>query len=353
MSIDWIAGAVPVPDEAAREQARARQARLTKPLGSLGRLEDVAVTLAALGNGETLAVEPVFISVFAADHGVTAASISAYPREVTVQMLHNFATGGGAVNVLARLLDAQLEVIDLGTANDPGPIQGVRSQRAGNGTANLRFEDAMQPEQLAFALDAGRQAAGRANELGTRLFIGGEMGIGNTTAASALAAALLDSDAAAVSGPGTGLDTAGVARKAQVIAQALTRYRGQGSVEPLTALQALGGFEIAALVGAYIACAQHGIPVLVDGFISGAAALAAVAIKPDIAPWLLYSHHSAEPGHRLILDALGAKPLLDLGMRLGEGSGAAATVPLLRLAVALHNRMATFDQAGVSRGDDA
>ena len=365
----WTTAPAPAADQAAADQARQRQTRLTKPLGSLGRLEDIAVTLAALAHGREPAVDPVCITVFAADHGVAAADsgagVSAYPAEVTVQMLHNFAAGGAAISVLARLLDATLEVVDVGTATCPGtgpgtgstagPIPGVLHHRAGNGTADLRHSDAMTTQQLQTALQAGQQAAERAHKRKARLFVGGDMGIGNSTAAAALAAALLDASADALTGPGTGLDAQGVARKAAVIATALTRYRGQSAQTPArtprSALQALGGFEIAALVGAYIRCAQLHLPVLVDGFITGAAALAAVRINPSITPWLLYSHRSAEPGHQLILQALDADPLLDLGLRLGEGSGAAASVPLLRIAAALHNCMATFDEAGVSEGD--
>lgn len=350
MSGDWIHRPAPAPDRQARQRARQHQRQLTKPLGSLGRLEELAITLAGFGADGRPGVDPVTISVFAADHGVSRAGVSAYPTEVTVQMLHNFATGGAAINVLARLLDAHLEVIDLGTATDPGPIAGVLRQRIGDGTANLRDRDAMAPEQLRAALDAGRAAADRALARGAGLFIGGEMGIGNSTAAAALTAALLDLDATRVSGPGTGLDPAGVARKGALIDAALRRYRAGPRATPSDALRALGGFEIAALAGAYVRCAQHRVPVLVDGFIAGSAALAAVAINPSAGAWLLYSHRSAEPGHAPILDTLGATPLLDLRMRLGEGSGAAAAVPLLRIAAALHNRMATFAEAGVNDG---
>ena len=355
MTQHWTTTPAPAPDQTAAEQARQRQTRLTKPLGSLGRLEDIAVTLAGLANGREPGVDPLSITVFAADHGVAAAAsgadVSAYPAEVTVQMLHNFANGGAAISVLARLLDATLEVVDVGTATDPGPIVGVLRHRAGTGSADLRYADAIAPAQLDIALQAGQQAAERAHKREARLFVGGEMGIGNSTAAAALCAALLNATAAALTGPGTGLDQYGVARKSAVINTALARYRSQPRQTPIQALQALGGFEIAALVGAYIRCAQRQIPVLVDGFITGAAALTAVAINPSTAPWLLYSHRSAEPGHQLILAALDAAPLLDLGMRLGEGSGAAASVPLLRIAATLHNCMATFDEAGVSDGD--
>ena len=355
MNLDWIEQTLPDPDQQAREQALRHQTRLTKPPGSLGRLEELAVTLCGLGRGDP-SVDPVTITVFAADHGITrtqaGAQVSAYPREVTVQMLRNFAGGGAAISVLARLLDANLEVVDMGTAEDPGAIPGVRSRRVGNGSADLRHQDAMTAEQLAHALAAGREAAEGAHQRGARLFIGGEMGIGNTTAATAMAAALLDADPTTLTGPGTGLDATGIARKTAAITQALSRYRrDHAQHSPRAVLQALGGFEIAALSGAYIACAAHRIPVLVDGFIAGSAALAAVAINPGLAPWLLYSHRSAEPGHQQLLQALDAQPLLDLRMRLGEGSGAAAAVPLLRAAAALHTTMATFGQAGVSTNE--
>lgn len=352
MNQHWTANPIPPADRAAADAAEERQDRLTKPPGSLGQLEDIAITLAKVANGREPAVDPVSITVFAADHGIAAtdlgARVSAYPAEVTLQMLHNFASGGAAINVLARLLDATLEVIDVGTAGDPGPIEGVMQHRAGNGTADLRETDAMTPEQLEIALQAGQEAAERAHERGARLFIGGEMGIGNSTSAAALAAALLSASAPALVGPGTGLDPAGIARKTAAVEAALNRYRQLPLQLPMLALQALGGFEIAALTGAYIRCAQLKLPVLVDGFIAGAAALTATRINQSTSSWLLYSHRSAEPGHEIILRTLNAKPVLDLGMRLGEGSGAAASVPMLRVAATLHNCMATFDEAGVS-----
>jgi nicotinate-nucleotide--dimethylbenzimidazole phosphoribosyltransferase len=253
--------------------------------------------------------------------------------------------------VLARQLGADLELINLGTVTPVPPHPKIRDAVIGAGTANLSREPAMTEPQLARALAVGRDAVGRAGAGGARLFIGGEMGIGNTTAAAALACALLNQPAAALAGPGTGLDDAGIARKCGVIEQALARHR-QALAGPTAALACLGGFEIAALTGAYIACAQQGLPVLVDGFISSAAALAAVRLCPGSGLWLLLSHASAEPGHRHLVAALtqaGTEaPLLDLGLRLGEGSGAAVAVPLLRPACALHGEMATFKDAGVA-----
>lgn len=346
-TIDWLTIPAALPNADARQAAEARQSQLTKPPGALGRLEEVAIRLAALQGTEQPCVDKVHITVFAGDHGVATEGVSAFPQAVTAEMVKNFARGGAAICVAARTLGASLEVINLGTACDTGPQDGVKDCHLGPGTANFTLEPAMDVHQLARALGIGRQAAERARLNGAQLFIGGEMGIGNTTAASALACALLDAPPEHLAGPGTGLDTHGVARKTEVIRRALERHnRHHGT--PLEALRRLGGFEIAALTGGYISCAHLGLPVLVDGFISSVAALAAARLCPSAGDWLLFSHTSAEPGHRAVLDALDARPLLDLGMRLGEGSGAAVAVPLLRMACALHNEMATFAEAGVS-----
>lgn len=347
---EWLQVPPTAPDDDARRAAEARQAILTKPPGALGRLEQTAIRLAALQGTERPCVDKVYITVFAADHGVAAEGISAFPQSVTAEMLKNFSRGGAAISVLARELGAELEVFNLGTVNDPGSLEGVLNLQLGPGTANLRQEPAMEEAQFARALHAGRQAAERARLGDAQLFIGGEMGIGNTTAAAAVACALLDAPPEQLAGPGTGLDTKGVARKTEVIRQALD-YHSQHHGTPLEALRRLGGFEIAALTGSYMACAHMGLPVLVDGFISSVAALAAARLCPGAEHWFLFSHTSAEPGHRTVLDALNAQPLLDLGMRLGEGSGAATAVPLLRLACTLHNDMATFAEAGVSEKD--
>jgi nicotinate-nucleotide--dimethylbenzimidazole phosphoribosyltransferase len=267
-------------------------------------------------------------------------------------MVRNIASGGAAISVLARSLGAELEVIDCGVAADTGPIDGVRREPLGPGSGNIAREPAMDRSGLAAALAIGRSAAGRAAARGAGLLVAGEMGIGNTTAAAALGCALLDLDPQALTGPGTGLDAAGVARKAGVVGRALARHRkGQPSRsadDPLAVLADLGGFEIAAIAGCAIGAAQLGLPLLVDGFIATAAVLAACRANPGVRDWLIFAHRSAEPGHDRLLAALDAEPLLDLGLRLGEGSGAALAVPLLRLACALHTEMATFDQAGVS-----
>ena len=343
----WLNAPAATLDDDARRQAEARQASLTKPLGALGRLETLAVRLASMQGIPRPRVDRVHIAVFVGDHGVAAEGVSAFPQAVTVEMVRNFAQGGGAINVLARELGARLEVLNLGTIANPGPLDGVLDLRLGAGTANFTREPAMSEDQLARAVEAGRQSAERAKAAGAHIFIGGEMGIGNTTAAAALACALLKAPPEALAGPGTGLDATGVRRKVEVIHRALTLHAAQLS-DPVEVLRRLGGFEIAALTGAFIACAQMSLPVLVDGFISSAAALTATRLCEGAASWFLFSHASSEPGHVHLLTALDAQPLLDLGMRLGEGSGAAVAVPLLRLACALHTGMATFAEARVS-----
>ncbi len=346
MTRHWFDDRIPALDAAVLAAARTRQLQLTKPPGSLGRLEELGVTLAAMQGQQHPHLDKVWISVFAADHGVVAEGVSAFPQVVTAEMVRNFARGGAAISVLAREWNARLEVVNVGTVQPLEDLPGVLDARIGPGTANFVHEPAMSLDQLHDALEAGREAAERAAIGGAQLFIGGEMGIGNTTSAAAVACSLLGLPAAQLAGPGTGLDADGVAHKSLVIERALAKQR---SDQPLIALQRLGGFEIAALTGVYLRCAQLNLPALVDGFITTAAALAAVRFRPELADWLFYSHCSAEPGHRRLLQALEAKPLLDLGMRLGEGSGAAVAMPLLRAAAALHARMATFAEAGVSQ----
>jgi nicotinate-nucleotide--dimethylbenzimidazole phosphoribosyltransferase len=331
----------------AYQHAFGRQQQLTKPAGSLGQLEALAVQLAGLQGRVKPTVEQVWIAIFAGDHGVVAEGVSVYPQEVTAQMLHNFVTGGAAISVLAQQLTAQLEVIDLGTVTPSLNLPGVRHLNIAAGTANFVNGPAMTEAQGRLALQAGRDSARRALASGAQLFIGGEMGIGNTTAASALACALLDCPVSDLTGPGTGLDAQGVSHKVAVIERALAVHAAQRG-DALQTLFNLGGLEIAALVGAYLACAQDGIVVLVDGFICSVAALVATRLNPACREWLVFGHRGAEPGHRHVLHSLDAQPLLELGLRLGEGSGAALAVPLLRLACALHGQMATFAEAAVA-----
>lgn len=349
MPDSWLGNPVQTVDSAAREAALERQNSLTKPPGSLGSLEQIAVNLAGMQGRDRPRIDHCYITVFAADHGVAAEGVSAFPQVVTAEMVRNFARGGAAISVLARDTASTLEVVNLGTVVEIEPLQGVVDAVLGFGTANLAVEPAMTSEQLEGALDQGRQAIGRALGQAADLFVGGEMGIANTTAASTLACLYLQQPAELLAGPGTGLDAGGVTHKTGVIEKALAMH-GSYSHDPYEILRRAGGFEIAALAGAYICAAQHGLPVIVDGFISSAAALAAERIVPGVRNWMLLGHQSAEPGHQMILKELDLSPMLDLGMRLGEGSGAATAITLVRVALALHNNMATFAEAGVSGG---
>ena len=344
---EWWYQPVASLDMDAQQAAQTRQQTLTKPPGALGRLEDIAIRLAAMQGSARPNVDRVYIAIFAGDHGVAAENVSAFPQSVTSEMIKNFSQGGAAISVLARSINATLDLINLGTAHDTGLLDNVRNHVLGPGTANFVHEPAMTEHQLNQALQAGQEAADRAAQSNAQIFIGGEMGIANSTAASALASVLLDTSPEQLTGPGTGLDANGIAHKLHVIQRALELH-APSIRHPMEALRHLGGFEITALTGAYIRCAQLGLPIMIDGFISSVAALTAVKFQPDIKPWLLFAHRSTEPGHYHVLNAIGANPLVDLGLRLGEGSGAAALIPILRLACALHNDMATFAEAQVS-----
>lgn len=350
VAVSWLSKPARSLDEDARHAAARRQAGLTKPPGSLGRIEEVAIALAAMQGEVCPTVDPVRILVFAGDHGIANAGVSAYPRSVTAQIVTNMATGGAAISVLAEALAADLELIVLGTvgeiACDPVP-PSVQLVGVAPSTKDFSREPAMSSAELDTCLTAGRAAVERTvDDRGCRLVIGGETGIGNSTAAAALACALLERPASELAGPGTGLGAAGIARKAALIERALQLHRIAPDT-PLEALRRVGGFEIAALTGAYLSAAQLGIPVLVDGFIATSAALAATRILPGARDWMLFGHSSCEPGHAILLAALDAEPLLDLGLRLGEGSGAASALPVLRLACTLHRRMASFAEAGI------
>ena len=346
----WYLEPVKPIDRDAISRGEARQASLTKPPGSLGELERVAVRFCGM-LGDSPVIRSPSVVVFAADHGVAVDGVSAFPQAVTGEMVRNFANGGAAISVLSQAQEAHLEVVQLGTVNDPGDLPGVIRAFIAPSTGNLATEPAMTAEQLSMAMTAGKDAVARAAGKGADLLIPGDMGIGNTTAAAAMTCAYLDLPADQIAGPGTGLGADGVARKATVIAAALERHAADLD-SPMAVLRILGGFEIAAMSGACIAAAQRGMPILVDGFIASAAALAAVRLQPDTAGWLQLCHRSAEPGHTPLIDELsritGGRPLLDLGLRLGEGSGAAVALPMIRLACELHSRMATFEEAGVS-----
>lgn len=344
--MDWLNNKIEAPDNSFYKKALGKQTQLTKPAGSLGLLENIAVRLAAMQKTESPSIERIWVSIFAADHGIAEESVSAFPQRVTTEMVKNFSNNGAAVNVLSHFINATFEVIDVGLIN-PIEIEGLIISRAGNGTANFSKQAAMTEDQMDSAFCTGQSAVKRAIEQNTQLFIGGEMGIANTSSASAIAIALTGLSAKQLTGAGTGLNSKDILHKSQVIKNAVTLHR-QNLMTPLKTLQYLGGFEIAALVGAYLFAAQQGLAILIDGFISSVAALLAVKINSQIQAWLFYAHQSQEKGHQLVLEQLQAKPLLNLNMRLGEGSGAVAAVPLLQMACKLHNEMATFEQADIT-----
>jgi len=342
---EWITQKCPEISAAHREAAMARQGQLTKPTGALGRLEQLAIELAGLQATERPRAARVPIIIFAGDHGIVAQGVSAYPQAVTIAMMANFASGGAAISVLARELGSSLEVVDSGTLAEAA-MSGIVTDKPRLGTRDFSVEAALTPAALAFAFEAGQRAVARAKAHQPDLLIFGEMGIGNTTTSAAMAASLLGISAEEIAGLGTGVDAAGRAHKVRVIEAAIARH-GVAGASPEQILCAVGGLEIAAITGAIIAAAQARIPVLIDGFIVSVAALAAVRLNPSCQPFLLPSHQSAEQGHRLVLRALNVQPLISLDLRLGEGSGAAIALPLVRSACALHNDMATFAQANV------
>jgi nicotinate-nucleotide--dimethylbenzimidazole phosphoribosyltransferase len=344
---EWVYQECPGISVAHRDAAFVRQCELTKPAGALGRLEVLAIELAGLQQTDRPRAARAPIIVFAGDHGVAAQGVSVYPQDVTIAMMANFAAGGAAISVLARELRSSLEVVDAGTLAEVS-VPGIVTDKPRRGTRDFSKEAALDAADIAFAFDGGKRAVARAAAAAPDLLILGEMGIGNTTSAAAMAAALLGEDAETIAGSGTGLDAMGRERKARVISAALARHGlASSEVSPERILCAVGGLEIASICGAMIAAAQCRVPILVDGFIVSVAALAASRINPSCRPFLIFSHRSAEQGHRLVLDALDARPLLDLDLRLGEGSGAAVALPILRLACALHNDMATFAEAAV------
>jgi len=333
------------PDQSAAREAQRRLDDKTKPRRSLGRLEDLACLIAAARGTAAPALPTKAVVVMAADHGVADEGVSAYPAEVTGQMLLNFARGGAAINVLCRQVGARLVVADLGTRTAPA-AEGVLDRRIGPGTRNFTTGPAMTREQAVAALEAGIAIAQDLAGDGVDLIGLGDMGIGNTTAASALTAAFIGLDPGEVTGRGTGVDDAGWERKVAAIRRALAVNGREG--EPLDLAARLGGFEILGLAGVVLGAAARRVPVVVDGFITAAAALVAVRLAPLAAGYLIASHRSVEVGHRALLAALQTPPLLDLELRLGEGSGAALAMPLVEAAVRVLHEMATFSSAGVS-----
>lgn len=335
-------------DAAAVAAAEARQGQLTKPAGSMGRLESLGSRLAGMYAVCPPPIpEPVVVAVFAGDHGVHVQGVSPWPQEVTVQMVANVATGGAVVNALARQVGASVCVVDVGVAAPLPQGLDVHDERVVDGTADASVGLALTREQVLAAIEVGRRTADRIIEAGARLLVTGDLGIGNTTASAALVAVFTGSDPGAVTGPGAGSDAVMVAHKIGVIRAVLRRHEPDPA-DPVGVLAATGGAEHAALVGFLLASAARRTPVLLDGVIACSAALAARAIDAQVTAYLIAGHRSTEPGASNALSALGLDPLLDLGLRLGEGSGAVLAVPIVQAAARLLREVATFDSAGVS-----
>jgi nicotinate-nucleotide--dimethylbenzimidazole phosphoribosyltransferase len=344
VSLEALLARIEPVDDAAGRAAQAALDAKTKPRGSLGELEALAVRVAAIRGTASPGPLRSAVVVAAGDHGYAARGVSAYPQEVTGQMLANFAAGGAAINVLARQADARLVVVDAGVLH-PVEHPAIRPLRLGAGTADATEGPATTRERALAGIAAGADLAAELLGEAIGVVAVGDMGIGNTTAASALCAALLPAEPEAVCGRGTGIDEEGLARKVDVVRRALA---ANDVVDPVGALAALGGHEIAFLVGVCLGAAAEQAVVLLDGFVTGAAALVAAQLAPDAAGRMIASHRSPEPGHALVLADLGLRPLLDLGLRLGEGSGAALALPLLDASLAVLADMATFEAAGVT-----
>jgi nicotinate-nucleotide--dimethylbenzimidazole phosphoribosyltransferase len=338
---------IPSFDLTAAEAARARQDQLTKPRGSLGQLETLSIQLAGIMATDRPRLARKAIIIMAGDHGVAREGVSAYPSEVTPQMVLNFLRGGAAINVLARQAGARVTVVDIGVAVDFEPLPGLIRRKVAPGTANMAVGPAMTRSQAEQAIQVGIEVVQAEIEAGLDLVGTGDMGIGNTTPSSALTAVFTGLPVIQVTGRGTGVDDAGLERKIKLIEQAIALNRPDPS-DPLDVLAKVGGFEIAGLVGVILGAASRRVPVVVDGFISGAAALVAAELAPDVKPFLIGSHQSVEIGHQAIYQRLGMHPLLNLGLRLGEGTGAALAFHLLDAAVRILDEMATFSEAGVS-----
>ncbi len=334
----------------AQAAARARHDQLTKPPGSLGRLETLALQLAAITGQASPSVARKAIVVMAGDHGVTAEGVSAYPAAVTPQMVLNFVRGGAAINVLARQAGARVVVVDVGVAADLEAQPGLLVRKVAWGTQNMARGPAMTRAQAEAAIHVGLAVAEAEVANGLDLIATGDMGIGNTTASTAIVAALTGLPAAQLTGRGTGVDDAGLARKIAVIEQALAVNQPDAH-DPLDVLAKVGGLEIAGLVGVILGAAARRVPVVIDGFISGAAALVAASLTPALPPYLIAAHQSVEVGHAVVLQQLGLRPLLCLDMRLGEGTGAALAFHLVEAAARILAEMSTFAEAGVSGKD--
>ncbi|GCF10119.1 nicotinate-nucleotide--dimethylbenzimidazole phosphoribosyltransferase [Dictyobacter arantiisoli] len=333
-------------DTAYEKLAQERQLQLTKPTGSLGRLEDIAIQMAGITRNVCPVIKHKAVVVMAADHGITAEGVSAYPSDVTAQMVQNFLVGGAAINALARQANAEVAIVDIGVATDIEHPDLI-SRKVRRGTANMAHGPAMSREEALQAITIGIDVLDTLAAKGLDLVATGEMGIGNTTPASAITSVLLNIPVARVTGRGTGLNDQQLTNKVQIIERAIAHNQPDAS-DPLDVLAKVGGLEIAGLVGIILGAAARRIPVVIDGFISGAAALVAYTLCPTVREYLFAGHVSVESGHRFILEKIGLEPLLDLHLRLGEGTGAVLTMHIIEGALHTHNEMATFGEAGVS-----
>ncbi|MEA3405957.1 MAG: nicotinate-nucleotide--dimethylbenzimidazole phosphoribosyltransferase [Pseudomonadota bacterium] len=327
--------------------AKQRQNALTKPPGSLGQLERIAIQLAGCQGKVCPEITRPWISVFAADHGITQEGVSAFPAIVTQEMVKNFSAGGAAITVISQQEKACFEVVDVGVFNDLSPLPKLVSERVAAGSFNFSEQPAMTAEMLQKAMKVGKRAVTRALDSEADLFIGGEMGIGNTSAATAIISQVCQQPIAELVGRGTGVNDEQLAHKQSVLESALTLHKLEMQT-PEEVLRCLGGLEIAALTGAYLECAKVGLPMVVDGVIACSAALIAFDMQPKIKDWMLFGHQSVEPAQQAVFKHMDVSPILDLSMRLGEGTGAAIAIPVIRLACVLHANMATFEEAQVS-----
>lgn len=349
--VDRTIAAIGPLDQAAVSAAEARQGVLTKPPGSLGRLESLSIQLAGIFGQAIPTITGKAVIVAAGDHGVAAEGVSAYPAEVTPQMVFNFLAGGAAINVLARQAGADIVVIDAGVAVDLDPHPGLTIAKVGYGAGNIARGPAMTREDAIRCLEVGIAAAIERADAGANVIAGGDMGIGNTTPSAAITAAITGADVASVTGRGTGVDDAGLAAKIDTIRRVLETNQPDAN-DGLDVLCKVGGYEIGVLAGVMLGAASRNCAVVVDGFISGAAALIAWRLCPVAPERFIGGHRSVEPGHNVALDAMGLTPLLDMNMRLGEGTGAALAMHIIEAAARCLAEMATFAEAGVSDRDD-
>lgn len=338
-------------DEAAMRAAKDRQDNLTKPRGSLGMLEEVSVKLAGITGKPLPKIRHKVIITMAGDHGVVAEGVSAYPQEVTPQMVYNFLRGGAGINVLARHVGARVVVVDMGVAARLEASKELIDKKIALGTKNFARQPAMSRKEAIGSIEAGIEVMQQELARGMDVVGTGDMGIGNTTPSSAIAAAITGAEVRKVTGRGTGIDDAIFERKVQAIQKALKLHKPDPK-DGLDVLSKVGGFEIGGLAGVILGAASNRVPVVIDGFISGAAALIAAAIAPGAKDYMIAAHRSMEPGHRIILEHLNLRPLLDLNLRLGEGTGAALGISLVEAGAKILSEMATFSEAGVSESID-